>query len=303
MTRTRKTSTSPSSGWHRPDFVAFILTHGRPDRVYTLDTLRRHGYTGRVVLVIDNEDQRADEYRERFDEVVMFDKAAIAARIDEGDNFDDRRAIIYARNACFDIARDLGVRYFVQLDDDYRYFWHKRALHDRYTSRHIHDLDAVLEAMLDYFAETPRLLTLAMAQAGEYVAGGNGKNWRKPIRKAMNSFICDVERPFAFSGRINEDVNTYVSLGSRGELFLTTMHVALEQKATQSNKGGMTELYEASGTYVKSFYSVMYQPSSVRVALFPSNNARLHHLIHWRTTVPQILAPKWRKPDSLNDND
>ena len=26
-------------------FCAFILTHGRPDNVYTVDSLRRHGYT------------------------------------------------------------------------------------------------------------------------------------------------------------------------------------------------------------------------------------------------------------------
>ena len=29
------------------------------------------------------------------------------------------RAIVYARNACFDLAKDLGITYFIQLDDDY----------------------------------------------------------------------------------------------------------------------------------------------------------------------------------------
>lgn len=30
----------------RDDFCAFILTHGRPDKVLTYRTLRRAGYTG-----------------------------------------------------------------------------------------------------------------------------------------------------------------------------------------------------------------------------------------------------------------
>ena len=104
------------------DFCAFILTHGRPDNVITYNTLLRHGYTGPIYIVIDNEDKTANRYYEVFgDKVVMFDKLSIAKSIDEGDNFDGRRAIIYARNACFDIAKKLGYTYFIELDDDYKY--------------------------------------------------------------------------------------------------------------------------------------------------------------------------------------
>lgn len=279
----------------RPDFAMLILSHGRPDRVMTYDTLRRCGYTGRVVIVCDNEDATVEQYRARFAEVVVFDKADIAARFDQADNFNDRRTIFYARNASFEIARSLGLQYFMQLDDDYRYFFHKRTPDGRYDEQHMRDLDGVLAAMLDYFIACPRLQSIAMAQNGDFIGGAEGKRWRTPGRKAMNSFLCDVDRPFRFVGRINEDVNTYVSLGARGALFLTTMHVALGQVLTQTNGGGMTEVYAASGTYVKSFYSVMVQPSSVKVAFFPSANARLHHLVKWRHTVPVILAEHWKK--------
>ena len=43
----------------RSDFVAFILTPGRPSSVITDKTLRTCGYTGRIVYVIDNEDKKA----------------------------------------------------------------------------------------------------------------------------------------------------------------------------------------------------------------------------------------------------
>jgi hypothetical protein len=283
----------------RPDFAAFILTHGRPERVLTHEALRRHGYTGRIVVVCDDEDATLAEYQRTFEEVVVFDKRAVAARIDEGDNFDDRRAIIYARNASFDIARDLGLRYFIELDDDYRDFRHKRSHEDVYGDWPIADLDAVFGAIVDFLASAPQVLSIAMAQGGDYAGASVSTNWRQVLRKCMNSFVCAVDRPFQFVGRINEDVNTYTSLGARGGVFLTTMSVALQQLRTQSNPGGMTELYLASGTYVKSFYTVMFQPSSVCVAWYPptqANAARLHHRVRWHQTVPAILDEAWRKP-------
>jgi hypothetical protein len=280
------------------NFCAFILTHGRPDRVYTYNLLRKSGYTGRIVVVIDTEDARANEYRQRFgDQVEIFDKRAQAQQMDEGDNFEDRRAIIYARNACWDIAQRLGIQYFIQLDDDYTEFRHRTNDLGEYilgSPDQIRDLDQVLTALLKYYQSIPAL-SIAIAQGGDYIGGAEGSSWQRPKRKCMNSFICSVDRPFKFFGRINEDVNTYTNLGSRGGLFLTIMSLSLQQKQTQSNAGGMTELYLDSGTYVKSFYSVMYQPSSVSIAVLNTTNPRLHHRVSWRNTVPCILSEQHQR--------
>ena len=133
------------------DFAVFILTHGRPDNVITYNTLQRQGYTGPLYIIVDNEDKTIDQYRKRFGErVIVFDKAAIAETFDEGDNFHDRRAVVYARNASFQIARNLGLTYFLQLDDDYREFKYRideRLQHpvDHYTVKH--RLDAVFAAV------------------------------------------------------------------------------------------------------------------------------------------------------------
>ena len=112
----------------------------------------------------------------------------------------------------------------------------------------------------------------------------------------MNSFICSVDRPFKFFGRLNEDVNTYVTLGNRGKLFLTMPQVMLHQKATQQNPGGMSDIYLDKGTYIKSFYSVMYCPSAVRVdTMGDKYERRIHHQVRWRNAVPMIIREKWRK--------
>ena len=279
-------------------FAVLILTHGRPDRVYTYKSLRRAGYTGRIVIVIDNEDARADEYRREFgDQVVMFDKAEIASRTDAANNFGDRRSILFARNAAFEIAAALGLHYFIQLDDDYTDFRHKTGREGEFiNSRWIRDLDGVFDALLDYFEAIPAL-SIAMAQGGDFIGGKNSGAMRVR-RKAMNSFICSTERPFQFRGLMNEDVNTYTLLGSRGALFLTIWQVALQQKMTQTNAGGITELYLAFGTYAKAFHTVMHCPSSVQVSVLATTNPRIHHRFDWRRTVPMILPESARKPSA-----
>lgn len=274
----------------RSDFVAFILTHGRPNRVKTYDLLRKCGYTGRIVLVIDNEDKSANEYFEKYgDDVVVFNKPFIANTFDTCDNQDNRKAIVYARNACFDLAKELGYKYFIELDDDYYYFGHKEA---NESSCYIYDLDRMFEIFVEYLENSP-ITTIAFAQGGDHIGGYDGKI--KVKRKAMNSFVCSVDKPFKFIGRINEDVNTYVHLGGLGYIFLTVMNVKLDQLDTQTNAGGMTDLYVDSGTYVKSFYSVMTSPSCVKVKAMGVNSLRLHHSISWENAVPCILREEYKK--------
>lgn len=278
-------------------FAAFILTHGRPNKVKTYDALLKNGYTGKIYILIDNEDKTADEYKEKFgDKVIVFDKLAISKTFDTADNFSDRRSIVYARNACFNIAKDLGLEYFIQLDDDYTDFRYKYTSSMEYYDRYIYSLDAVFDALLEYYKKIPAL-SIAMAQGGDFIGGKNGSlaNRIKPKRKCMNTFICSTSRPFKFLGRVNEDVNTYTHLGSKGYLFMTIPNVAINQMQTQSNSGGMTELYLDSGTYLKSFYSVMYSPSSVKVSMMGSKYKRLHHKVKWNNTVPVIISEKYKK--------
>ena len=114
-------------------------------------------------------------------------------------------------------------------------------------------------------------------------------------RKAMNTFICDTERPFQFIGRINEDTSAYVALQHRGGLFFTYMGASIVQQQTQANSGGLTELYLDSGTYVKSFYSVMFTPSAVKISDMGESHRRIHHHVNWNNTASKILDQKYQK--------
>lgn len=281
----------------RSDFAAFILTHGRPDKIVTLKSLKDSGYTGPVYLVCDNEDKSLPLYKEKYgDKVVVFDKKAVADMTDEGDNFDDRRTITHARNASYLIAKDLGYRFFIQLDDDYDWFGYRFNEKLEFKAKRILKLDIIFGLFVKFLEETP-CKSVAMAQGGDFIGGANGGTAKniKPKRKAMNTFFCDTEKPVKFVGRMNEDVDTYTSFGNRGDIFMTIPLVAINQMATQSNAGGITETYLEYGTYVKAFYTVMYCPSFVKISMMGNVNMRLHHKINWKKAVPQILNPSLKK--------
>ena len=289
----------------RADFGVLILTNRRPGNVKTIQTLRRAGYTGKITLVLDNEDPSREEYRAKWSgepgvSIVVFDKAALAGTFDIGDNFQGLSAVVYARRASAQVARDLGLRYFLALDDDYTSFEWKFNAEMVWTTKEMgaRSIDRVFAAVLDFLITTPTK-TITIAQGGDFMGGGGSTFGGKVTlyRKAMNSFFCDVEREIEWRGRLNEDVNTYVTGAVRGELFFTHNHLALVQVATQQAKGGVTELYRALGTYAKSFYTVMIHPSGVRVRMLQGEaHSRLHHSIDWSKTAPKILSETTRKP-------
>jgi len=286
----------------REDFCAFILTHGRPNNVVTYRTLQTHGYTGKVFIVIDDEDETGEEYKRIYgDDVLVFSKDEVGRYTDLFDNSPDRRSITWARNACWDLARQMGYKYFVQLDDDY-YVWHYRRLGrghrlstsvgEEYHGWSTRSLDAVFDALVR-LVETTQVTTIALSQGGDHGAGGLRKQRFK--RKAMNSLVCSVDKPIRFRGRLNQAVNTYVSLGHTGSLFFTDMQLQLDQLQTQENAGGLTGYYRDTGTYAKSFYTVMAAPSCTTIRRMGSVNQRLHHHIDWGKAVPLIISQEFKK--------
>lgn len=279
------------------EFAAIILTHGRPKSVTTYKTLRKQGYTGRIVVLIDDEDESGPEYIKNYpSEVVVFCKGAAAKHTDTGDNSPKMNTVLFARNAVFDVAKAQGLTHFVMLDDDYSSFVYKFDADFRYQESPIKSLDAMFNLFVDYF-EQINCKSIAFAQNGDFIGGKNSgfATVIKPRRKCMNTFICGVARPFKFVARMNDDVTTYVIDGMRGDLFLTIPNVAIIQKQTQASEGGLTEMYLESGTYVKSFYTVMFAPSCTKIAEMGDKHRRLHHKIKWSNAVPAILAEEHKK--------
>lgn len=278
-------------------FCIFIISHGRPDNIITIETLRKAGSKIQFYIVIDNEDKRAQEYFDRFgDRVLQFDKKKYASMVDNFDNSGNYRTTTHARNACFDLAEKIGIKYFLVLDDDYTSFKFRinhKFKHPESCPNLTKGIDDVFLATLAYYISAP-FATICFSQGGDWFGGETNFN-KRPKRKAMNSFFCSTDRRFNFISRLNEDVNTYMALGHTGNVFLTIPFVQLDQMQTQKTKGGMSEAYLNSGTYTKSFYTVMCRPDCTRINKMGRTNKRFHHLIDWPTAVPCIIDEKYKK--------
>lgn len=280
----------------RNDFALLILSHGRPN-VITLKTFLDSGYTGKWYIIIDNEDESANEYYNNYgkEHVIMFDKYKKSLEIDTCDIPRKRNAVIYARESCFEIAKQLGLNFFLELDDDYNGLTSRYEKDGRLTNCWVQDIDSIIEACIKFLEET-NAHCIAFSQIGDFIGGLNSVMFKsKMTRKIMNSFFCNVHKPFSFIGRMNDDVNTYVLEGSRGKLFLTISDVAIRQMETQKYNGGLTEMYKEYGTYVKSFFSVLTNPSCVKISTMGVFHQRIHHHVSWENAIPKIIDEKYKK--------
>ena len=223
-------------------------------------------------------------------------KREVAEWTDDGDNF-GIRGVVYARNVCWELARSVGVNLFIVLDDDYTHFNIRFKSNGQTCTGMIRStMNETLSTLLEFYEATPSA-SIAMSQGGDWIGGGTPDK-RRLSRKAMNTFICSTERPFKFYGHINEDVNAYVTEGRKGVLFFTVMQVFVNQAVTQTQSGGLTEFYLDVGTYVKSFYSVMYAPSCVKIGQIgdPRDpHYRIHHKINWHNCAPKIIREHCKK--------
>lgn len=283
-------------------FAVFILTHGRAGIVRTDKCLRSHGYTGKIYYLVDNEDSQTKDYRRLYgDDVIVFDKAKTAKAVDAVDNFGDRRAILYARHAVFDVADDLGLQYFQMLDDDVNDIEWRYAEDGKLKSSEVRCYDRLIGTLINLLEDTGSI-AVALAQNGDFVGGMESAVKKGTFsRKCMNSFVCKVGHPIDFKGTMNEDVAAYTLNGQRGVLMLTCNQATIRMEATQATSGGMSDFYKETGTYVKTAYSLITSPSCVKVGYLMdysrggTRGGRIHHNVMARNTYVKIVREKVKK--------
>lgn len=278
-------------------FAVFILTHKRPTNQITIKSLRESGYTGKIYLVCDKDDPALKKYKKLYgDDVLVFDKKKYLGKFDLMTNVVRYDAVVYARNAVYDLAKSIGLKYVCVMDDDYSVFYTNIDKTGFYQRKRITDMNRVMRVHLEFLHSTG-IATVAFSQGGDFVGGWNSniaKTGFRPRRKAMNVFFFNVDRPVQFNGIINEDSTMGVQEAIKGNVILTNCLVQLEQTTTQQAEGGLTDIYKASGTYQKSFYTLMASPSSTKVMYQPAVG-RIHHHITGNLAYPKIVSPDLKK--------
>lgn len=134
-------------------FAVLILAHGRPELTDTFDKLRSCGYTGRIIFVLDNEDKYLDGYISKYghENTFVFNKTYYSNYCDAMNNFNNRKAILFARNISFAVSKELGLEYFVQLDDDYYYFGHR----GEHGAKKTNSLDTIFGWFVEFLLNSP----------------------------------------------------------------------------------------------------------------------------------------------------
>ena len=282
----------------RNDFCVIIPSYKRYDKLITLKALKRANYTGDWYILVGTDDDTINDYIDKFGKqhIIIFNKNDID--VDLMDNFNDNRCVVFARNAIFNIVKELGYRYFLVLDDDYREIMYRCNINNKLASLLCHNADELFEQMIDLLNSSDKLTCVAFAQAGDYIGGVNSSlclDQGNRVRKIMNSFFCDVNKRFKFYGRLNEDVNACILEQQRGKLFLTVKEASINQHDTQQYDGGLTDIYLNLGTYIKSFYAILCCPSSVKLTVMGDIHFRFHHTISWNNAVPKIISDRYKK--------
>lgn len=271
--------------------VILIISHKRP-QCATVQALKKAGYNGDWFIVADDMDDT--DYEGIYTgHVVRFLKSEYYEKSDTADNFRILTAALYARNACFDIAKEKGYDCFGLLDDDLTGFIYRYKDGKRLLSKKVRNFTPIFDAYCRFVIEN------GLASGGFVCSGrliGGAKN---PLIKQggfyynpTNAYIINTHvEQSRFVGTIWEDSNYCFLNNMVGKIVAAFMPITITMSAPGSMKsGGMYETYrDISSEYMAESYTNIVVPS-----FFKWKDGCIGH--SFSLDVPKILGDKWRKP-------
>ena len=264
------------------NFAIFILSHNRADNIKTYDTLRKCGYTGKIYVLIDNEDLQTEIYKSRFgDDLIVFDKKKQSVNSDSCDNFGNLSTPLYARNYCFEIAKKLNLSHFIMADDDIYDLKHVFVnSDDKFIKNHIKNLDSIIESLIRFINTSKYISSCSFVFDSEYFGGKNGK-FKEGLGRTIQQFILfKSDTDVRFLSSKNEDLN--ISIANFDKLFFENFSLSVCSPIRGTNEGGI--LY--TSTYENNMYTLMIAPSCFKIlgnGKMRKNNDRIYpKIISWR---------------------
>ena len=284
-------------------FAVLINTNGRPDKQITIDTLRKCGYTGKIYLIIDDLDQTAKKYYEKYSDLVIeFKKKEYEKNADTFLNYEMLNTVLYARNASFDIAKELGLEWFIICDDDITNMSYKIILNDKLISHKAIKLDSFFDACIDFMKNTS-MECLSSCEEGLYIGGANdnvknGLVWRMGHFWLFNSNFNRRFRGAFHEDRIFSDDNAMNKCFGLSLLAISTPSFKQnnqehkhKQHKQHKQEGGMQKQYSDTGMYIPRYFSVIAHPDFNFIEIKKEIVARRRK----ENADPKILSDTWRK--------
>ena len=279
----------------RNDFILLVLSYNHPTNVLSLETLKKTNYDGNWALVVGEDDPQLENYKKLYPEehLAIFNKNDYKKDVDLCDQGGSDKIGLYARLACFDIAKSRGFKYFLEFDDDYIEYRYRVEYEGKLNYCWTTHITECFEAAVEFLENNKLVQSVAFAQGGDFICDLNAIE--HPMEKCMNSWFCAVDRPIKFNGRMNDDVNAYVNGRCNGQLFLTCPYVCIKQKPTQSAGTGMSDIYKDNGTYKKTLYTIIQHPTGVKVQMLGMTYYRLHHNVKKEFLYPCLISSQYKK--------
>lgn len=273
--------------------TVYIISKGRPE-CRTAATLERIGFPGEWFIVCGNNDEALPEYQARWGgRVLVFGWYEQVESTDPMDGYGFEGMASGAcpvRNATAEISRRRGELRHWQLDDDYTGF---QVFDARTGKRPKCDGEALHRAMLALarFAHACGLSncgfppsTIETAKEG---ALGVGKRVFNAHNLPSGGALFEPWR-----GRMNDDLINALNVWRHGGVELSVKCLAMNMPPTQSEGGGLTELYRDEGTVRKTAYAVEACPAAVRLV---ERFGRYHHAVDWGCVVPKIVSGRFAR--------
>lgn len=280
------------------DYAVFICTHGRPNAQYTYHALLEAGYSGKVYLIVDNEDDTYAEYVDKYHlrygvEVIQFCKQDIINSVDTGVRIPKRKAILYAKCACEIIACMRGLDACIISDDDLTGFRYRYEENGSLKSLHItHNLDQILDNCIEYIIESN--ICAASFGTSQMFMGGTLSDEKKGYNRIPFNFVLrNISIPFMWRSEIYEDSISAIQEGIDGKYMFQIPHIQIDMKPLYAGaKGGMTDLYNNVSAFEKVFPVIKYLPSCAKLS---AGKERIIYSISKDRAVPKLISSEYKK--------
>lgn len=274
-----------------------IPSYHRADNIKTAKYFKRLGYDmNNIHVIIDNE---ADDYADYLESTKSLGCNLYVIDINEARKKYDfvhrpsksRRAAGMSRNMFYEYAESKGIDFYIVIDDDctgyqirpFQRYVRKAELEDFITIS-----DGIKNLMEDY-----HIGCFGVSQTGDMFERYSTKMLRF---KVMNTTFYNIKYIYwGERGVQDNDTSQFVSILNEG-YFTGSLQsgIVLQQVASATQKGGLTDLYNECKLLNKALVTPIQFPSCITAEKQQRNGGRLHHKINYRYLMPKILKTNWR---------
>ena len=276
----------------RKDFACVVISHGRPE-CGTVSVLRKCGYTGKIYIVVDDEDETLPDYVERYgNDVHVFHKEE---NFDTGDLGGSKGIATFARNECRKVAVKNDLSYYFMLDDDLKSISFRYNDNGHLRGGNAREIDKLFDGICTYFDETP-VQCIGFGNAVDYIGGVPTFENGKANRTVMNSFFLRTSNKIKWRSRNSDDIITVVDEAQKGPGFRFTPVMnkfdVWIPKRTSNASGGSISMYNDEGSYKLRFYAVMFHPDCISIRQTESG---YDNLTRTNNAYPKIISGRYKK--------